>query len=270
MSPTGSDMNNVNPKRTLVKGMSPLPPDFVPSNYSVFCGRGKGCYNATGNRRLRVTVSTFLQQYVDAQNRPHDRTRIICQVLDMIKQACPVGAFIKYENGWYYELSDKAAREKIGALFRDCLMANQRGMQGQIGLTRAASLGNSPSSSISGNSDKKIPASRRFSLQEMKTIVAQKRESFSENETSNSSASAVGDKDDDDDATAMSKKSGSFYDMETNKPVSIDGDKDGDDTILSDNHGSSNDIDQNRSVSMVDGCTEESGDIASIDSFMFI
>jgi hypothetical protein len=95
------------------------------------CGRGKGNYNAIGNRRLRVIVGSFLQQYVDAQHDPHLRTRIVEQVIGIVKEACPVGGFIKYESGSFYELSVRAAREKCGALFRDCMQANSRERQAQ-------------------------------------------------------------------------------------------------------------------------------------------
>lgn len=109
------------------KSMSLLPVDFQPSSYSVFCGRGKGYYNACGNRRLRVTVMSFMPQYLDAQGIPTERSRIISRVKNIIKECCPVGAFIKFEKGRYYELSDKAAREKCSALFRDCVQAQTKG-----------------------------------------------------------------------------------------------------------------------------------------------
>lgn len=116
----------INPGRSLKKGMTALPPDFEVSNYSVLCGRGKGCYNATGNRRLRVLVGTFLQQYIDSQNSPHDKSRLIEKVVKMVREACPVGAFIKYENGTYYELSDKGSKEKVAALFRDYMLSSYK------------------------------------------------------------------------------------------------------------------------------------------------
>ena len=116
----------ISPGRSLKKGMTLLPADFEVSKYSVLCGRGKGCYNACGNRRLRVIVSTFLQQYIDAQNSPHDKSRIIEKVVKMVKEACPVGAFINYENGAYYELSHKGSKEKVAALFRDHLISTYK------------------------------------------------------------------------------------------------------------------------------------------------
>ena len=103
-----------------------LPPDFTPSNYSVFCGRGKGYYNAVGNRRLRVIVGTYLQQYISAHDKPHEKSSIIEDVVGIVKNASPVGAFIKFENGRYFELSDKAARDKCAALFRDCLQREKQ------------------------------------------------------------------------------------------------------------------------------------------------
>jgi hypothetical protein len=123
--------SSVSDKRSLKRDMKVLPEDFVPMSYSVMCGRGKGNYNAIGNRRLRVIVGSFLQQYIDAQHDPHQRTRIVEQVIGIVKEACPVGGFIKCENGRFYELSARAAREKCGALFRDCMQANSRERQAQ-------------------------------------------------------------------------------------------------------------------------------------------
>ncbi|CAB9508290.1 Nitrilase family, member 2 [Seminavis robusta] len=118
-------------KRSLKRGMQLLPEDFVPAGYSVICGRGRGNYNATGNRRLRVIVGSFLQQYIDAENSPHDRTRIVDRVVRIIQEACPVGGFVRFDKGRYYELSDRASREKCGAMFRDCIQAKNRERQAQ-------------------------------------------------------------------------------------------------------------------------------------------
>lgn len=39
----------------------------------------------------------------------------------MIREACPVGAFVTFENGRWWEVSERTSREKVGSLFRDCL-----------------------------------------------------------------------------------------------------------------------------------------------------
>jgi hypothetical protein len=164
--------------------MSLLPVDFQPSPYSVFCGRGKGYYNACGNRRLRVTVMSFMPQYLDAEGVPTERSRIISRVKNIIKECCPVGAFIKYEKGRYYELSDKAAREKCSALFRDCVQAQNKRKQSkkQVKESTRSVLGSAYVSQLSGET------SRRPSM-----------------ESNSCSGSSLG----------------SFYDVETEQPVSL-------------------------------------------------
>jgi hypothetical protein len=109
--------------RRLSKGMRLLPSDFTPSNYSVLCGRGKGYYNSFGNRRLRVIIRSFRQQYTEAEGSA-EKALVVTKVMDIMKQACPVGGFIKIQNGRYYELSERAAREKCSALFRDCMVTS--------------------------------------------------------------------------------------------------------------------------------------------------
>ena len=102
-----------------------LPEDFTPSPYSVLIGRGNACFNSTGNRRLRVIVSVYLDKYSKAQSRI-ERSIIVTSIVDMIRNASPVGAFIKQENGRWYEVSDHVARERVGAIIRDCLSSQYK------------------------------------------------------------------------------------------------------------------------------------------------
>jgi hypothetical protein len=45
---------------------------------------------------------------------------VVTKVLHQIRSDCPVGAFVSFENGKWWEVSERAAREKIGTFFRDC------------------------------------------------------------------------------------------------------------------------------------------------------
>ena len=114
------------PAPDVLNGMKLLPHDFRPSNYSVICGRGRGNYNACGNRRFRVIVGYFLDQYIKADGSAVERGFIFNKVMAIMKEACPVGSFIKEVDGRFYELSERAAREKCSTTFRDCLMAYNR------------------------------------------------------------------------------------------------------------------------------------------------
>ena len=94
------------------KALTPLPADFEPSPFSVLCGQGNENYNAVGNRRFRVTAGMFLERYKEAADR-QQKSAIVKIVLEIIRQSCPVGAFIKYKDGHWWEVSEQTAREKV-------------------------------------------------------------------------------------------------------------------------------------------------------------
>jgi hypothetical protein len=99
---------------------SQLPHDFIPSAYSVLIGRGRACTEATGNKRLKVIISIFLEEYSSAQTRIA-KSMVVSKIVDMVRDACPVGAFIKQERGVWWEVSDSTARERVGSILRDLL-----------------------------------------------------------------------------------------------------------------------------------------------------
>jgi len=107
------------------KKATPLPEDFEPSEYSVLCGQGSENYNATGNRRFRITAAMFVEKYIDAKDR-HEKSEIVREVLKIIQAACPVGSFVTQKNGRWYSVDERSAREKIGAYFRDCLAGHYK------------------------------------------------------------------------------------------------------------------------------------------------
>jgi hypothetical protein len=103
--------------------LSPLPNDFQPSNYCVQCGRGKEFFGSIGNRRFREIVRCFLDQYASAGSKGK-KSSIVVAVQEIIEDAG--GVFCKFEHGCWWKVSDAYAREKIGALFRDCLHTKYR------------------------------------------------------------------------------------------------------------------------------------------------
>ena len=101
---------------------SQLPADFVPSSWSVLCGRGKAALSSTGNLRLKVLIQTKLPLYAAAQNKM-EKTLIVSGIVDTVRSAAQEGAFVKLDNRTkrYIEIGDAAAREKVGQLFREML-----------------------------------------------------------------------------------------------------------------------------------------------------
>ena len=106
--------------RTPSKVKTPLPLDFVPSEYTVLCGRNRECFESVGNQRFRVMCDAYMQDYLGATGKL-EKSRIVTKIMRTIRQCSPVGAFVSYENGRYFEVSQRTAREKVGAFFRDSL-----------------------------------------------------------------------------------------------------------------------------------------------------
>jgi hypothetical protein len=84
------------------------------------------CTTSKGNRYLRSLVNSYQHSYSGARNKIQKST-IVSTIIDEVKQASPKGgAFIKYEDGGWWEVDDAFAREKIGGLFRDFLHMQYR------------------------------------------------------------------------------------------------------------------------------------------------
>jgi hypothetical protein len=62
----------------------------------------------------------FLKRYQDATDR-QEKSAIVTTVMDILSDACPMGAFIKFKDGRWWAVDEKTAREKVGAHFRDSL-----------------------------------------------------------------------------------------------------------------------------------------------------
>jgi hypothetical protein len=104
-------------------GRSQLGVDFQPSDLSVICGRGKDNYNHTGNHRFRMLASTFVERYSRADSKTA-KSALVFNIVTMIRRAG--GHFCKSENGTWYEVGDRRAREKVSSYFRDMLHAQYR------------------------------------------------------------------------------------------------------------------------------------------------
>ena len=94
------------------KAKKVLPPDFQPNDYTVILGRGSSS-DGTGNRRLRIVVQNYLQQYLDAPDKL-GKSLIVSRVLDIVKESSPIAAFVKYDKGRWLDVGERTSREKIG------------------------------------------------------------------------------------------------------------------------------------------------------------
>lgn len=76
----------------------PLPSDFKPGSLDVICARGKSAYSHTGNKRLRVVIEMNLQKYSNAKTKM-EKSLIVSQIVDSIREASHNGGFIKEDGG---------------------------------------------------------------------------------------------------------------------------------------------------------------------------
>jgi hypothetical protein len=133
-----------------VSGKSQLGIDFLPSGYSVICGRGKGSYNHAGNHRFRELAGKSLKRYSRAQSTA-ERSAVFAEMVDMIHQAG--GIFCTYEKGSWFEVGDQCAREKASALLRDMRFKCRSSAKGKL-MGRKAK-----------KQDKPLPQTQQYSQQ---------------------------------------------------------------------------------------------------------
>ena len=162
---------------------TPLPDNFEPSPYSVLIGRGKACTEATGNKRLKVIVSTFLDEYSQAAESRIEKTIIVSKIIDMVRDATPRGAFIKQEDGIWWEVSDHVARERVGSMLRDMLHEQYRS-------SSKSKLAKRKSQSMEDMKPKKKISSRQSAVKMQPPVYASKVSSSSASTSQDSSVDA--------------------------------------------------------------------------------
>jgi hypothetical protein len=87
----------------------------LPGIKDVLLGRGKPVQDHRGNILMRTLVSTFLDQYKSALKR--DKILVASKVVVETKRCG--GRFLKRSSdGWWSEVSDEAARDKVSMTFR--------------------------------------------------------------------------------------------------------------------------------------------------------
>lgn len=99
-----------------------LPHNYMIHPYDVICARGKNAINHSGNRHYRTLIQHTLQRYSKARSK-YEKTIIVTELIDKIKEKSPHGGFIKKNptTKIYYQVSDHFSREKVGQNLRDSL-----------------------------------------------------------------------------------------------------------------------------------------------------
>jgi hypothetical protein len=101
-----------------------LPPGFQPSITDVVCGKGKACYNHSGNQTFRMLVEANLPRYISAATRL-EKGRLVTEISQVIRSnAKNGGGFVKldYDTGLWFEVGNVAAKEKVAQTMRELVM----------------------------------------------------------------------------------------------------------------------------------------------------
>jgi len=116
---------NMNSKYTDVK--QALPFNFHPGRFDVICGKGKKCFDHSGNQQLRKTTQFFLEEYSHSKTKI-EKSRIVTKIIQIVQRQSPEGGFVKLDapSRQWYKVSDHLAREKVGQQFRDSLHTKYR------------------------------------------------------------------------------------------------------------------------------------------------
>lgn len=116
---------NVKKSNSAAYEMIILEPDFEPTSLDVICARGKEAYNHTGNIRFRQLVADQLHNYQTSTSKMA-KSQIVREIIESVRRASPKGGFVKKVNGKWYDVGERARREKTGQQIRDLLHTQYR------------------------------------------------------------------------------------------------------------------------------------------------
>ena len=104
-------------KEIALKENKPFNKIECPMINDVLFGRGWPIMKHPGNVMLRNIIDSKLEEY---QNETKGgKTLIAYSVVCMVKQKGDGGKFLKEDSGWWVEVSDDMARQKVSIAFRD-------------------------------------------------------------------------------------------------------------------------------------------------------
>lgn len=134
--------------------MVPLEPGFEPTSLDVICARGKEAFNHSGNIRFRALVQEQLHSYSSSASKM-EKSKIVRDIIESVRLASPQGGFVKKVNGEWFDVGERARREKTGQQIRDLLHTQYKSSTKAKAKSRKTLRG----SSAAGMSDRLPPRS---------------------------------------------------------------------------------------------------------------
>jgi len=86
----------------------------------VICARGKEAFNHPGNARFRAMVQSQLHSYSSSSSKV-EKSKIVRDIIESVRRASPQGGFVKQVDGKWFDVGERARREKTGQQIRDLL-----------------------------------------------------------------------------------------------------------------------------------------------------
>jgi hypothetical protein len=140
------DSDNSNNSRSCL-AMKPLPSNFVLSSNTVVLGKGSAPKEASGNRRLQRLVNEYLDDYANAERQ--GKITLISKIVRAMAQqqqnttptvttqpaenddnavtTCGTSSgFVRFQHGRWWEATERDARIKVTAMFRDALHSHYK------------------------------------------------------------------------------------------------------------------------------------------------
>jgi hypothetical protein len=105
-------------KERALKENEPFNKIECPMMKDVLFGRGWPIMKHPGNVMLRNIIDSKLEEYQNEKTK-RGKTLIAYAVVYMIKQEGIGGKFLKEDSGWWVEVSNDMARQKVSIAFRD-------------------------------------------------------------------------------------------------------------------------------------------------------
>jgi hypothetical protein len=95
----------------------------LPGRHDVLSGRGKTVHQHTGNIQMRHLVQYYVDEYRPAPRA--QKCHLVAKVVSLVQKAG--GQFLeKIPEGWWVEISTKAAEEKVDSSFRRSCLSRAR------------------------------------------------------------------------------------------------------------------------------------------------